>query len=127
MHAMNLTKPDRSQAQPTPSPEYFDGAVHMQHLVSKEESQEVELIAVFFQNGARTIPHVHTTDQVLIVVEGTCVVGDRAGRRELTTGEVAFLPGNQWHWHGAKPGVSACHISIRKPGPTDWSVPKYDW
>jgi quercetin dioxygenase-like cupin family protein len=99
----------------------------LQQLVSEDLSGELELIAVFFENGARTIPHRHATDQVLWVVEGTCVVADEAARREVATGECVLLPADRWHWHGAAPGRSACHISIRKPGPTNWDVPRRDW
>jgi quercetin dioxygenase-like cupin family protein len=99
----------------------------MQRLVSRDQSQDLELIAVFFDNGARTKPHIHSTDQVLITIEGTCVVASESGHRHLHEGEYAFTPAGNWHWHGAAPGESACHISIRKPGPTDWDVPKHNW
>lgn len=124
---MHLNHPDRSKAVLPANPEYFEGLVRMQQLVSGDQSPELELIAVFFENGARTIPHTHATDQVLWVVEGTCVVVDDSGRREVRAGECALLPANHWHWHGAAPGHSACHVSIRKPGPTDWNVPRRDW
>ena len=124
---MNLGKPDRCLAQLAPTPEYFDGIVHMQPLVSAATSQELELVAVFFDAGARTIPHTHSTDQVLWVVEGQCVVADETGRRILGPGECAFLPAERWHWHGAAPGGPACHVSIRRPGPTNWDVARRDW
>ncbi len=124
---MDITKPDRSKAQPTANPEYFEGRVLMQPLVSAKESAELELLAVFFDNGARAIPHVHSTDQVLWVVEGRCIVAETSGRREVGPGECVLLPANQWHWHGAVRGHSACHVSIRKPGPTDWNVERRDW
>ena len=124
---MKLAKLDRTLAKPTPSPEYFDGRVFMQHLVTKEDSRELELIAVFFERGARTIPHTHSTDQLLWVVEGRCVVAVESGRRELGPGESALLAANGWHWHGAAPGHTACHISIRMPGSSDWNQPKRDW
>jgi quercetin dioxygenase-like cupin family protein len=127
MDPIRFARPDRAQAKPTPSPEYFQGTVHMQHLVSKEQSQDLELIAVFFADGARTLPHVHTTDQVLWVLEGTCVVGQRSGRREIGPGECAHIPAGSWHWHGARAGTAMCHVSIRKPGPTDWTVSKEGW
>ena len=57
------------------------------------------------------------------MIEGRCIVGDLSGSRELATGETAFLPALEWHWHGAAPGGSACHLSIRKPGPTNWNMP----
>lgn len=124
---MTVDRPDRRLARPPEHPEYFAGRVHLQPLVSTGLSDELELIAVFFDAGARTIPHVHATDQLLWVVEGRCVVADDAGRRELAVGECAFLPRDRWHWHGAAAGSTACHLSIRRPGPTDWSVPRKDW
>ena len=124
---MKVSKLERSGARPTSEPQHFEGAVFNQQLVSADDSQEVTLLAVFFENGARTRPHVHTTDQVLAVVEGTCVVADRSGQRELRAGESALIRAGEWHWHGAAPGTSACHISIRKPGPTDWEVAKDGW
>lgn len=114
---------DRRQAKPVAHREWFTGPVHMQYLAHAELTSELEVIAVFFDDGARTIPHVHSTDQVLVVVEGRCIVGDLSGSRELATGETAFLPALEWHWHGAAPGGSACHLSIRKPGPTNWNMP----
>lgn len=123
---MNFSKPDKSKARPA-NPEHFEGAVHMHHLVTRDQSEELEIIAVFFDNGARTRPHIHSTDQVLAVVEGTCIVADESVRHHLHPGEHAFTPAGRWHWHGAAPGATACHISIRRPGPTDWDVPKRDW
>ena len=99
----------------------------MHHLVTRAESRDLEIIAVFFENGARTRPHAHSTDQVLTCVEGQCIVADETERRHLAPGEYSFTPAGHWHWHGAVPGESACHISIRKPGPTNWEVPKRDW
>lgn len=124
---MHVSRPDRAKAGPPATPEYFQGVVRMQRLVAEEQSRELELIAVFFDNGARTIPHMHSTDQVLWVVEGACVVADEAGRREVVAGQSVLLPANRWHWHGAAPGRDACHVSIRKPGPTNWEVPRRDW
>src|ERR1700730_17214147 len=69
-----VSQPDRAQAQPPDQPEYFAGKVAMQKLSAALGGGEVELIAVFFDGGARTIPHTHATDQVLLVVAGRCVV-----------------------------------------------------
>ena len=124
---MQVARPERKLASPPPNPEYFDGEVRLQPLVGADGSQELELVAVFFADGARTIPHTHATDQVLWIVEGRCVVADETGRREVAAGECVLLPARRWHWHGAAPGHDACHVSIRKPGPTDWSVERRDW
>jgi quercetin dioxygenase-like cupin family protein len=124
---MDTVRPDRSQARPAAHPEYFSGPVFMQSLVGPDRSRELEIVAVFFEDGARTIPHTHATDQVLYVVSGTCIVADDAGRRQVGAGEYVVLPANGWHWHGAAPGQSMCHVSIRQPGPTDWEVERRDW
>jgi len=124
---MHTARPDRSQARPAAHPEYFEGAVFMQTLVGGEASRELDVVAVFFEDGARTTPHTHATDQLLYVVSGTCVVADDSGRRQAAAGEYVLLPANGWHWHGAAPGQAMCHISIRQPGPTDWTVERRDW
>jgi quercetin dioxygenase-like cupin family protein len=125
--AMEILRPDRSQAQPAAHPEYFEGRVLMHSLVAADRSRELEIIAVFFEGGARTTPHTHATDQLLYVVAGTCVVADDSGRRQVGPGDYVLLPAHQWHWHGAAPGQSMCHVSIRQPGPTDWTVERRDW
>jgi quercetin dioxygenase-like cupin family protein len=119
--------PDRALAKPPDRPQDFAGRVALQKLVGGDRSLELDVVAVFFDDGARTAPHTHSTDQLLFVLFGTCVVADDAGRREVRAGEFAFLPAHGWHWHGAAPGQSACHISYRKPGPSDWTVDRRDW
>ena len=125
--AMHSAKPDRAAARPAAHPEWFEGQVSMQPLVATEQSQELDIVAVFFDDGARTTPHTHATDQVLYVVSGECMVADDSGRRRFGPGEYIVLPAHQWHWHGAAPGQSMCHVSIRQPGPTDWTVERRDW
>ena len=56
---MKLTRISRSQATADTSRKgYFDGEVNIQTLVGPQESNEVELLAVYFNAGARTIPHI---------------------------------------------------------------------
>lgn len=117
---------DRSKAVRRDQP-IFSGTVYQQPLISADDSGEVTALAVWFENGARTRPHTHATDQLLHVVEGTCVVADQHERRHLGIGGLAFVKAGEWHWHGAAKGMNACHISIRKDGATDINVPEGDW
>jgi quercetin dioxygenase-like cupin family protein len=119
-------KIDRSQAKLMERP-IFSGKVYQQQLVNADDSGEVTVTAVWFENGARTRPHVHDADQTLHVVEGTCVVADERDRKQLGVGEMAFVKKGQWHWHGALKGTDACHLSIKKDGETDIDVPERDW
>jgi quercetin dioxygenase-like cupin family protein len=106
----------------------FEGEVTLLRLVASGDSDEVELLAVWFSEGARTRPHVHDKDQVLLIVEGRGIVADDQERRVVTPGEVITVPAHTWHWHGATPHSSMMHISIRKQGcTTNWDVAQRDW
>jgi len=75
---MKLTRIDRSQARPDTSRKgYFDGEVKTLQLVGPNDSNEVELLAVYFSAGARTKPHTHEQDQVLQIIEGQGIVANR--------------------------------------------------
>ena len=124
---MNIDRPDRAAARPPAHPEYFEGQVATQRLLAEQTAGELELTAVFFDDGARTVPHVHSTDQVLEVLSGRCVIADEHGRREFAPGEFVHIRAGTWHWHGAAPGTSTCHLSTKRPGPTDWFAAKRDW
>ncbi len=124
---MDIYKPDRVKASLPDRPEYFSGRVHTEYLRRPEQAGAAELIAVFFDPGARTIPHIHAADQVLVCVEGQGLVVTSTDRRPLRAGEIAVIPGGTWHWHGATKTTAMCHISIKGVGPTDWSVPRQKW
>lgn len=124
---MDIYRPDRAKARMPDQPEYFSGRVRLENLRRPEQAGAAELIAVFFDPGARTIPHVHAVDQVLVCVEGEGLVVTSADRRSLRAGEIAVIPGGTWHWHGATKTTAMSHISIKGVGSTDWTVPKQNW
>jgi quercetin dioxygenase-like cupin family protein len=128
---MKITKIDRSQAtQAAQDPArrgYFAGEVYTQDIVGAADSQEIELLAVFFSAGARTRPHIHQRDQVLQVLEGQCVVATETEKHVLGPGEVITIPAGVWHWHGATRDAATCHLSIKATGPTNWEVEEKDW
>lgn len=125
---MNVTKVDRRQAHPPAQPEYFQGTVHMQELYRPDrDGEESELVAVFFEAGARNKPHIHESTQVLQVVSGQCLLATEAERQIVDAGDFAIIPRGLWHWHGATAEGPMCHISIKLPGRTNWDVPLRDW
>jgi quercetin dioxygenase-like cupin family protein len=119
----------RELAHPHQRPEWFSGPVWIQELHESEEAPGLEIYAVFFDAGARTIPHTHSTDQLLYFLEGEGVVGTEAERRRYPPGGMAVIPADTWHWHGATPASPMCHLSIRPGGPSVWApdVPMGDW
>jgi quercetin dioxygenase-like cupin family protein len=88
----------------------FLGAVDMQTVF--DEGADLRLIEVHFVDGARNRPHAHTTDQILVVTEGTGIVATGADGREVHAGDVAFIPAGEVHWHGAKKGHDMTHFAI---------------
>jgi quercetin dioxygenase-like cupin family protein len=119
----------RASATPHPRPEWFSGPVFVQSLNDASETKDLEILAVFFDPGARTKPHTHTTDQLLYFLEGEGAVGTKTERRRYRSGGMAIIPAYEWHWHGATPTSGTCHLSIRPGGPSAWGpeIPMHDW
>ena len=119
---------DSAQAHAPAQPGYFEGRVRLQELYRPDrDGEESELVAVFFDGGARTTPHTHESTQVLEVVSGTCLVVIESERRRVEAGQFIIVPRCVWHWHGATREGPMCHISIKLPGRTDWTVPRRTW
>lgn len=124
---MDIARVESNRARPTDTPENFSGRVRMQRFKQSKEASGLDVVAVFFEPGARTRPHIHATDQLLTVVDGEGIVATENERRRIRTGDIIVIPAGQWHWHGATAASAMCHISARPGGPTDWSAPLRDW
>lgn len=126
---MKTVEARRELAHPHPQPELFSGPVWIQELNEASGARELEIFAVFFDAGARTIPHTHSTDQLLYFLQGEGVIGTRESRRRYGPGGMAVIAADQWHWHGAIPTSPTCHLSIRPGGPSVWApeIPMLDW
>lgn len=98
------------------APSIFIGEVETQTIVGDEWTRDLRLIEVHFKKGARNRLHAHTTDQILVITEGTALVGRRGEEHELGPGDVAFIPAGEEHWHGAKHGHDMTHLAINGHG-----------
>lgn len=116
----------KDESTPVDRPD-FAGSVRQQRLHVPVDAQGVEIIAVFFDAGARTRPHVHEVDQTLHVVDGEGVLATETSRQVLRPGDIFVVPRGVWHWHGATPSTSMCHLSIKVLGETDWNPPEKNW
>lgn len=118
---------DESLAGEPPEPAHFVGRVRMQNLAAAGGTSEVELLAVYFDAGAHTRPHTHSTDQTLLFVSGTGFVWMAGDERQLVEpGHVVVVPADAVHMHGATDAGPICHVALRAPGPADWSPPVPD-
>jgi quercetin dioxygenase-like cupin family protein len=95
----------------------FVGEVDYQSVIG-EESHDLSLSEVTFKRGAVNKPHVHSTDQILVVTDGEGFVATDDEDRDMSIGDVAFIPANTKHWHGARPGKDMTHWSILGNGKT---------
>jgi quercetin dioxygenase-like cupin family protein len=124
---LDALRVDEAQAAAPPEPENFIGRVRMQDLARLAGATSVEALAVFFDAGARTRPHVHATDQVLHFVRGSgFVVFPGEDEQRVEEGRIVIVPGGLLHMHGATEAEPICHIALRATGPTDWSPPVPD-
>jgi quercetin dioxygenase-like cupin family protein len=96
----------------------FRGEVWRQGVVGDDVSRQLYLGEVAFKDGAANKWHVHSSDQILIITEGEGLVADEHEEREVSVGDVAFIPANTKHWHGARPGKDMTHLAILGPGKT---------
>ncbi|MGQ0466069.1 MAG: cupin domain-containing protein [Sporichthyaceae bacterium] len=82
--------------------------------------------AVFFNAGARTMPHKHAQGQHIVITEGEGVFGDENGVKLVKAGDVIANPPTGWHWHGALPDTAMAHVTVEFPG-LDLNVEQLDF
>jgi quercetin dioxygenase-like cupin family protein len=121
-----VLRPDDSQAEPVPTPEWFVGRVRMH--VRQGSPDEADIRAVFFDAGAHTRPHTHSVDQILHFLSGTgFVVFPGEERQLMPAGSITVVPGGRLHMHGATEDGAVCQLSVLAPGRTDdWDPPVPD-
>ncbi len=107
---------------------HFEGEARLQRFTSPFADRPA-VLAVHFEAGARTRPHVHRSGQVLHVTAGRGIVASRAGRQVVLPGDVVTVEPDEWHWHGGTPETAMTHLTIQvtAPGDVDWDVDEEDW
>src|SRR5260221_14193405 len=114
---MKLTRIDRSLAQPDSARKgYFDGEVKTLQLVGPNESNEVELLAVYFSAGARTRPHTHEQDQILQIIEGQGIVATETEKLLVAAGDGVTIPAGSRPGRCAPRGGGGGPVPIQKAG-----------
>jgi quercetin dioxygenase-like cupin family protein len=98
--------------EPAVSP-LFVGDVFRQLIVDPDESKSFNFSVVNFSAGSRNKFHQHTSDQILIVTEGTGVVATDGEERSVSAGDVVLIPAGENHWHGAPGATPMSHITIQ--------------
>lgn len=124
---IEILRLDEALAAEPPEPENFTGRVRMQNLAAAGGTSELEYLAVYFDAGAHTRPHTHSSDQVLCFVRGSGFVWIAGQERQhVEKRGVVVIPAGVVHMHGATGDEPICHLAVRARGPTDWSPPVPD-
>ncbi|MDC8452929.1 MAG: cupin domain-containing protein [Candidatus Nitrosotalea sp.] len=105
---------------------YFVGDAWLNDISLKLKIQGEKVYLANFNNGARTKVHYHQGGQILVVTKGkgmlviykkTDINKNKVSIRKLSQtslgpGDVAFIPKNTLHWHGALKGKNFAHIAL---------------
>jgi 4-carboxymuconolactone decarboxylase len=105
----------------------FTGTVQVR-MIAAGQGQPVSVGRVTFQRGGRTHWHTHSGEQVLYFLEGQGRVQLRGAQAvDAAPGDVARIPPETEHWHGAHPDEAQAmtHLSITFGAPT-WLEPVSD-
>ena len=116
---MKVVKFRELEKQTADSPLFTGTQVFRQVIVAPEESQSFNFSVVNFSAGSRNKFHQHTSDQILIVTEGTGIVATDAEERTVTEGDVVLIPAGENHWHGAPGDTPMSHITIQSKDSTN--------
>ncbi len=90
----------------------FTGQVERQTVFQPGDSNNFNFGIVSFSAGSRNKFHTHTSDQILIVTEGTGTVATEEHEHTVTAGDVILIPAEENHWHGAPGATPMAHITI---------------
>lgn len=117
---MDHLSSDRIDWQDAP-PDHFTGAVRFGSHYAPQDPDDLNVLGVHFDPGARTDWHSHPGGQVLYVTEGAGYVVTESGERAaITAGDAVYAPPGELHWHGARENSHMIHLSLTWRGATQW-------
>src|SRR5688500_17037785 len=119
---MKVIKPSEVPQESADSPLFTGGAVTRQPLVTSDMGENFSINIVNFSAGARNKMHIHSSDQVLFVTAGKGIIATEARQEVIGVGDVAHIPAEEKHWHGATPDSSFSHIALTAKGSTTTQV-----
>jgi quercetin dioxygenase-like cupin family protein len=81
-------------------------------ILDSDQAKNFNCSIVNFGRGARNKFHAHTSDQILIITSGIGIVATEGNERQVSVGDVAFIPAGEKHWHGARRESYMGHITV---------------
>jgi len=126
MTKLNLSQLKSDTALVKSKKRYFVGNAWLNDISGKLQIKGEKVYLANFNNGARTKVHYHEGGQILVVTKGkgmlviykkTSIKKDtvkiqKLSKTNLEEGDVAFIPKNALHWHGALKGKNLVHVAF---------------
>jgi quercetin dioxygenase-like cupin family protein len=99
----------------------FLGTVESKPLVGESTgAMDLKVDIITFPPGVRNKFHSHSYDQALYVLSGKGIVATEKEEVIAEPGMLFFIPRAERHSHGATKDSSFSHISILRPGKTEY-------
>ncbi|WP_020112882.1 (R)-mandelonitrile lyase [Rhodococcus sp. 114MFTsu3.1] len=109
-----VISPESERPSSAGSEDYFTGTATIGPLFDAIAERATGAAEVTFEPGARTAWHTHPAGQTLVVTEGRgWVHQEGASRRDMVAGDVAWIPANVKHWHGATAVDLMTHLAVQ--------------
>jgi len=126
MKKLNLSQLKSDTALVKSKKRYFVGDAWLNDISDNLQIKGEKVYLANFNNGARTKVHYHQGGQILVVTKGKgmlviykktslkkeTVKIQKLSQTNLEEGDVAFIPKNVLHWHGALKGKNLVHIAF---------------
>ena len=109
---MKVVKMSQVAKVPTATPLLTGNLVTRQDVFQPSDSGAFNFRIINFSAGSRSKFHTHTSDQILIILEGTGTVATDSEQRTVTAGDAVLIAAGENHWHGAPGKVPMAHIAI---------------
>ena len=113
---MKVVKISELPSEAVNTPLFTGGDVSRQTPFPADDMTNMNFGIVSFASGARNKMHRHTSDQILIITEGSGVVATPSEERTVSKGDVVLITAGEDHWHGAPGSTSMAHITIQAKG-----------
>lgn len=126
MKKLHLSKLKSDKALVASKKRYFVGNAWLNDISNKLRIKGEKVYLANFGNGARTKIHYHQGGQILVVTKGMgmlviykkasikkdAIKIEKLSQTNLEEGDIAFIPKNVLHWHGALEGKNFAHIAL---------------
>jgi quercetin dioxygenase-like cupin family protein len=102
-------------------PDNFTGQVWRSEFVQRRRDDGMRAQRFFYEPGARSHWHIHTGEQVLVVVEGSGLLQwESTPARSLRPGDWVYVEPGVRHWHGAATESVFSHLAMTARGEVEW-------